>query len=356
MRRTRLLAERRIAAGQVQASREYRDRARKMASSIRREGNAALIRLPQQLALLLLSFVVFPSFLSAQAWLFPKGEGTVSLSFQNLYVRDHAFSKGEADDRGQIFSHVLTTDVDYSLTGRLAARIALPYVAGKYSGLRPHQIPIDNGTYHSTFQDVRVNLRYNLSKRPAVITPFFEAVIPTHRYESFGHSAVGRDQREYRVGANFGRGLGPVLPKAYLQARYSYAVVERILGIAPNRSDTEFQFGYFLTPRFSFLGLGSWQHTHSGLDFPIGLFHGGLPDDQYRHHDQIGKASLLDVGGGAGFALSRSLHIFVSVVRSLRGRNAHLHAAVFTVGLSRSFGTRFEADSAPFVEGAPAPN
>ncbi|PYT25799.1 MAG: hypothetical protein DMG57_23805 [Acidobacteria bacterium] len=159
-------------------------------------------------------------------------------------------------DRGHIHSDALTLEVDYSLTDRLALRMAVPYIVAKYSGPFPHQLPIDDGSYRSTFQDFTIDVRYNLSKRPVVLTPFFTTVIPSHSYEYFAHSAVGRDQREYHLGTNFGRRLDPVLPKAYLQARYSYVFVERVLGISPNRSDVEFTLGYFLTPRLSILGTG----------------------------------------------------------------------------------------------------
>lgn len=306
---------------------------------------------------LLISFLVVPSSLFAQAWLLPKGEGTVSLGYQYVYVRDHAYSKGEALDIGHIHAHGAILDVDYSLTNRMAVIIGLPYTVGNYVGPRPHLLPFDDGLYHGTFQDFRINLRYNLSKRAMMITPFFEAVIPSHSYENLGHVAVGKDLHEYRVGASFGRRLDPVLPNAYFQARYSYAFVERALGIAPNHSDTDFQFGYFLTPRFSLLGLGSWLHTHSGLEFDSTLFHGGLPDIQFLHHNQIGRTSLLDVGGGAGFSLSRSLDMSVSVTHSIRGTNGHLHAVAVAAGLSWSFRTKFAAErtSPGMLTGSAAP-
>ena len=296
-----------------------------------------------------------PSLLCAQAWLFPKGEGSVSLSYQNIFVRDHVFAEGDAHDVGHISSDAVTVDVEYSLTGRLAARVSLPYIAARYSGLKPHQLPIDDGTYHSTFQDFSVDLRYSLVQRPAAITPFFRAVIPSHDYEYFAHSAVGRDLHEYHVGTNFGRRLNPILPKAYIQARYAYVFVERILGISANRSDTEFQLGYFLTPRLSLLGTGQWMHTYGGVQIPYGIVHGGLTDAQWPHHDQIGRAGLLDLGGGAAYALNGSLEVFVSLARSVEGQNAHLHAAVVTVGMSRSFGARVERRRTAAVDGAPVP-
>jgi hypothetical protein len=184
---------------------------------------------------LLCVLLVIPCAVPAQAWLSAKGEGTVSLSYQNQYVADYVFENGDAHDIGHILSHALTLDVDYSITGSLAVRVAVPFIAGKYYSPTPHQLPMDNGTYHSTLQDFTTDLRYRLIKRAVTVTPFFKAVIPSNNYAYFAHSAAGRDQREYHFGTNFGRRLDPLIPKAYIQAQYSYAFVERVLGIAPNR-------------------------------------------------------------------------------------------------------------------------
>ncbi len=302
---------------------------------------------------LLFCFLAVPFCLPAQAWLFPKGEGTVSFSYQNLYIRDHIFPKGEIVDVGHILSHGLIMNVDYSLTDSLALSIGLPYIAADYGGPRPHQLPIDNGKYHPTFQDFRIDFRYNLSKRPAVITPFFEVVIPSHDYEYFAHSAVGRRLREYHVGTNVGRRLNPILPNAYLQARYSYSFIERVLDISPNRSEAEVQLGYFLTKRLSVLGLGEWMHVHRGIDHTYGIpvyqsqYGPFNPADwtpeQWHHHDQILRTTLLDVGGGMELAVNKSVQLFASALHSAYGRNGPLHAAVVTVGISWSFSTRFAA-------------
>jgi hypothetical protein len=308
---------------------------------------------------LLCAVLVIPCAVSAQAWLFPKGEGSVSLSYQNVYVADHVYENSDAHDIGHILSHALSLDVDYSLTGKLAVRVAVPFIAARYYGPKPHQLPMDDGTYHSTFQDFTTDVRYSLTKRRVVLTPFFRVVIPSNNYTYFAHSAAGRDQREYHVGTNFGRRLNPLLPKAYLQAQYSYAFVERVLGIAPNRSNVEIQLGYFLNRRFSLLATGHGMYTHSGVELDFTQFHAGLPNDQWIHHDQIAKASLFDFGGGTSFAFTPSWQMFLTVAHSIEGRNGHLHAAVATIGVSRSFGARSGVERAslgPGGESVPGEN
>ena len=308
---------------------------------------------------LLFAVLVIPSALSAQAWLFPKGEGSVSLSYQNLYVADHVYESSDAHDVGHILSHALTLDVDYSLTGDLAVRVAVPYIAARYYGPKPHQLPMDDGAYHSTLQDFTTDVRYNLTKRRVVLTPFFRVVVPSNTYTYFAHSAAGRDQREFHVGTNLGRRLDPLIPKAYIQAQYSYAFVERVLGVAPNRSNVEFQLGYFLNPRLSLLGTGQWMYTHSGVNLDFNLFHAGLLPDQWIHHDQIARSSLFDLGGGGSFAVTPLWQMFLTVAHSVEGRNGHLHAAVVTIGVSRSFGAKSAVEGAslgPGGESVPGAN
>ena len=282
--------------------------------------------------------VIVSSPVYAQAWLFPKGQGSVGLGYQYVFVRDHYFSMGETEDVGHIPSHAMSLDLDYSLTQKMAIRLAIPFAAAKYAGGRPHQLPADDGGYHSGFQDFSMDVRYNLAKRAAMLTPFFKVVIPSNNYTYFAHSAIGRNLREYHIGTNFGRRLSFIAPRAYLQVRYSFAFVEQVLGIAPNRSNAEGQLGYFLSKRLSLLGQSQWMHAHAGVDHLYNVFHSGLPDNIWVHHDQIGKMDLLVVGGGASYQVNRSMAVFVSSGRAVHGRNTHAPAIVLTAGISRTFG------------------
>ena len=85
----------------------------------------------------LLSFLIaLPLSLLSQAWVSPKGEGTVSLLYQYDFQRVHPFSDGSTADRGHMFMNGVVLDTDFSLTNRLAVKISLPYITGK-SSVRP---------------------------------------------------------------------------------------------------------------------------------------------------------------------------------------------------------------------------
>jgi hypothetical protein len=296
-----------------------------------------------------------PSPLLSQAWLSPKDQGTVSVLYQYGFDRYHAMSQGEAVDRGHVSLQALMLDVDYSLTDRLAIRVALPFVEGMYSGTQPHLlvrgqpdtvVGIDDGRYHGGFQDFRIDVRYNVSRRPLMVTPFFSAGVPSHSYPTLGHVAVGTDQREYRLGVNLGRQLNPWLRKAYVQGRYAFGVVQEVANVAPKRSYGEFQFGYILTRRLSLQASTVWTHSHNGIEFINDLFPSNLTDEQYANHDRISRMNLLDVGGSASYAATRKTNLFVGWGRSLAGANTHLRAVVLTVGVTTSFAGRSREEQA----------
>src|SRR6266566_3297249 len=91
---------------------------------------------------------------TGQAWVPPKGEGDISIVFQNLYTNQHFFSDGTRFDAGKIRLLGLMHTVDFGITDKLAVTGSLPVFAGKYNGTLPHQFPIDNGNYNGSTQDL----------------------------------------------------------------------------------------------------------------------------------------------------------------------------------------------------------
>jgi hypothetical protein len=93
-----------------------------------------------------------------QAWVPPKGEGEIALSYQNLFNRYHFNGDGSRHDYGHIRVFGAIEELDYGVTDKFAVNVSLPYGFGKYRGPYPHQLPIDNGDYHGALQDFHVGI------------------------------------------------------------------------------------------------------------------------------------------------------------------------------------------------------
>ena len=165
--------------------------------------------------------------LNAQAWIPTKGEGTVSLTYQNYDVAGHYDARGRKNNNGGTQSHVAVAEVDYGITDTIGLTVNLPFIASKYTGppiyfvggIETHPGPLDDGTYHGAFQDVRVEVRRLFWAGPIPVAPFIGASFPTHDYETVGEAVPGRHRRDLQIGANVGINLdrllsGRVRPRA----------------------------------------------------------------------------------------------------------------------------------------------
>jgi hypothetical protein len=311
---------------------------------------------------LLSCLICLPVHLFSQAWLSPKGEGSASVLYQYGIERLHAFSDGRTKDRGHTFLTGVLADIDFSVTDKLAVRVAVPYIRGKYMGANGHTLVrgrpetavlSDNGSFHGSLQDFRFDVRYSLSRRALKVVPFFQTTTPSHDYPTLAHAAIGLNLREYRVGTNVGRRLDPILPNAFVQGRYGLGFSQEVAGVARKRSYGELQLGYFVTRRLSLQGALVWTHSHNGKENDYDLFPNNLTDEEWRNHDRISRARLLDVGANVGYALNRSTSIVVGAGRSVTGANTHLRALVVTVGVVKAFTTRLAIEDTPQTASLP---
>ena len=274
---------------------------------------------------------------AAQAWVPEKGEGSVSVLYQDLFVRNHLTAAGVFQDNGHISSNNLMADVSYGVTDRLAVTLAAPFIRTRYTGARPHPTQQDDGTVHSGFQDIRFGARYNVVDGPVTITPFIGTSVPSHSYEYFAHAAYGTRVRDLEVGTYVAHALTAGLPHAFVQARYAYGFPQKIAGVSRNRSSLDLEVGYFITPSLRVFTMGAGQKTHGGVDLPAAGW-AALPPDLREHHDRVARVDILDVGGGAQYSLTKSVDVFGSFMRTIAGRNGHALARGLTVGASWSFG------------------
>jgi hypothetical protein len=279
----------------------------------------------------------------AQAWLAPKGEASFGTAYQNIYTRDHLFSEGQEFDGGRIRMNMVVFGVSYSFSDRLATSASIPYVSARYDGKAPHSTAIDNGDYHSGFTDLRLDLRYNFLREPAVVTPFVSAIIPTRDYPTFAHAAPSQGLKQYLVGVTIGRRLDPVLEAGFAQLRYSYAFAEKVLGVSHDRSNVDLEIGYFLSPSLGVSATGSYQQTHGGIDLPVP---GTAAAAAFRrtpyfvHHDQLARSDFLNLGGVVSYALSGTVDLFASYQSTVWGKNIHAVQPGLAFGMSWGFSPR----------------
>jgi len=288
----------------------------------------------------------------AQAWLPPQGEGTVSILFSDVLSTTHFFGTQPAD-AGRIRAESVVVDLTYGVTDRFAFSVALPFVTSQYTGnssspfaiphpqpLFPTVNPLDDGSYHTVVQDFRFGARYNLvKKRGFALAPFVGSVIRSHNYDVFAHAAAGRNLNELQFGVSAAKVFESALPGVFLQASYSYGIVQQVLDISHNRSMVSAEAGYFVTPKFRVIALSSGQVTHGGIDASPAT---GFDPILFPVHDQITHDDFLTVGGGVAYAVSEKLDLFGSIVHALAApqRNGHQIDHGLTVGLTWSFSTR----------------
>lgn len=270
----------------------------------------------------------------AQAWVPPRGEGEITFTYENLYVRDHFDYTGKRFNAGPIRTNTVVTTLHYGITNKLALDSQLTHVTSKYEGFVgpiPHGPP-DTGHYHPTFQDALIGIRYNVLSRQLVVTPMIAVVLPTHNYETRGHTAVGRNVRELHLGVNVGRDLEDIIPRTYIDARYFYSISQKVEGLNLNRSNADWEFGYFARSRLSLRFTGAWQHSYGGIRIPL--------DNKLPHyhdlHDRAAKSNYVRFGGGLSFSLTKTLDLHLDLGNTPRGTNTHA-ARGLSAGISWRF-------------------
>jgi hypothetical protein len=261
-----------------------------------------------------------------------------------LHQLNHLDTNGKPYGAGRNRQNILSMDIDYGLTRRLAVNVGIPLAFGKHDGeVGAHFDPfipfIDDGKYHGGFQDFRLGLRYRLVRDgPVAITPFIEGIVPSHRYPTFGDAAIGRNQRELLIGTNVGRDWSPLLPNAYFQARLSYAVVQRVLGMYHDRTNIEAELGYQLTERVAAAGVVTFQKYLGGLTYDVSkpvLEQWTL--EQLLHHDQVLRSEILYWGGSASFRVNQSTSVFATVITTAWGKNNPALSYGLITGINKSF-------------------
>lgn len=300
-----------------------------------------------------------------QAWVAPKHTGSFSTSYLNELSDKTYFGNGETtrlnpatgvmeNNSGELRTQGVYFDFTYSFTDKFAVSASIPYFAKRYNP--PHgqdpfapysgrhlfpdgTVPLDDGHYHGSFQDVGLRLRYNLTARPFMITPYVEFNTPSNDYLFFSHAATGTHVRSLGLGVYLGGALDRIIPNAYIQGRYGYTFDQEILDISRHRNVLDVEFGYFITPSVRAFTIFAGEITKGGLNIPGDI---GLPDAAknplYFHHGQITRSNYLNWGLGGQYSFNERVDFFGLISHMITARNLHNLAYGITFGFSWGFG------------------
>lgn len=292
-------------------------------------------------------YLITANHANSQAWTPASGEGSFGFNYQQIDNTGHRRTNGFLVPHGASLDMSLYLEVEYGLTDRLALQAGIPYVFAKYTDANPPAtpipyLPVDQcHCWQSGWQDLGVSARYNLAGRAFALTPSVSFGAPSHDYNFRGESALGRNLKELRVGIDAGRRLTAISPNLLVQGHYSYAFVEKVLGISTNRSNASLEGDYRIKRNLSVFGQVFWQRTHGGLRFgspsPADLIFPGEVDtpELLYQHDRLLRDNYWRTGGGLAYAFPR-MSLFAAYTAFVAGTDTHAGRAI-TIGFSVPF-------------------
>jgi len=279
------------------------------------------------------------SILKAQAWIPTKGDGTLSVTYQNYDVAGHYDAQGRKNNNGGTQSQVAVTEIDYGITDTIGLSVSLPLIASKYTGppvyfvggVETHPGPLDDGTYHAAFQDLRVEVRRLFWAGPVPVAPFISASFPTHDYETVGEAVPGRHRRDFQVGVNAGVELDRLRRGTYVLGRYGYGTAQEIEGFEFTRSNIDTEVGVAIGPRLVLRGLAGWQIRHQGPSVQE------LTVD-WENHDRFIAPSYTNVGAGVSVPVGGT-DLYALWLGTAAGSNGAHRARTIAAGVTFGFGS-----------------
>src|SRR5262245_26802591 len=174
----------------------------------------------------------------AQAWVLPRGEGAISLTYQHIDNTGHRRTNGILVPKGRSSDMSAYLEAEYAFTDRFSVTAGLPYVFAKYTDPNPPPYPIPFHPedacrcWQSGWQDFAITARYSLiggAFRAFALTPYVSVGVPGQNYNFRGEAALGRSLREERIGIDAGWRPGVISTGLSVQGGYSYAFVEKVM-------------------------------------------------------------------------------------------------------------------------------
>jgi hypothetical protein len=257
------------------------------------------------------------------------------MTYQNYDVVGHFDVQGHENENGGTRSQVLVAELDYGVGDRVGLLVSIPFIASKYTGPPSYMVgpfptypgPLDDGTYHAAFQDLRIELRRQWWAGPVAVAPFIGGSFPTHDYETVGEAVPGRHRWDLQAGASAGVDLDRILQGSYVHVRYAYGRMQEVNDLPFTRSNIDLDVGVAATSRVLVRGIAGFQIRHTGPTLAQ------LAPD-WVNHDRFIAPSFVNLGGGPSISLTRSTDLFAVLVATVAGSNGAHRQRTIAAGVS----------------------
>lgn len=271
----------------------------------------------------------------AQAWLPDGGTTSFGLAYSNAFYKLHYLPDGHTVDVGHTRTYTYEFAAAYSPTDYWMFNATLPVIRSAYHGCCAHPANLtsaDDGDYHTTLTDLRLEAHYQLLQEPVALAPYVAWVHPTHDYQTLGHAAPGRDLDEVWAGLGIGKSLDQWIPRTYVQARLTYAWVQEVAGVSHNRENVDFDLGYYVNTKVAVQALVNWQKTLGGVDVPM-----KRDNPLFPYHDQLAADGHTNLGAAVSWFYSDRSTWSLAYSQGVQGTNGHKLANQFTLAYTYGF-------------------
>lgn len=298
------------------------------------------IRTPVLLVLVLIACI-------SGAYAEKRGDGSVRLEYQYIRTGNFVGDIGTLDI-GWTDAHSLTLSLDYAISDKWSLTASLPFIKKRHRGNLPHNPQtdftnysppdlrlIDDGNYHSDFQDLYVGARYRAKTDGRLtIEPHIAYGFPTNDYQVYAHAAVGRNRWHIPIGASFS--YRPYFSDFYFDWDISYVFVEKTLGVDISHWLASASVGYFMTPSLVPNVFVLAKKGFKGLD---SSFYGPQNFDsaEWFYHDRMIKHNFVSGGVGLNWIVNDRYVMSFSAFKMIDPDQVNEVDFSGTIGITRYF-------------------
>ena len=280
-----------------------------------------------------------------------QGDGSFRFEYQFIKTGDFDSSIG-AIDIGETDAHVFMFAGSYELTDRWTVSASLPWIKKRHQGAFAHnpgleltnfpeadQSIIDNGDFHSDWQDLYVGASYAAFQGERLsVSPYLSVGIPTNDYPFYAHAAVGRNIWHVPVGATFR--FQPYFSDFVLSGDVGYVFSEKSLGVNIDHWLVTLDAAYHLTETLAPRVFLTIKHSSNGLSFPDDFDVTALNDINWYYHDRTIKHNFVNGGIGLDWLLSDDYMLSATAITMLDSDQVNEVDYGLSLGITRFFSRR----------------